>query len=77
MKNGTAFVVAGLFSLFACGVAFAQLPPIPPGAGVGVHRQPPGSRFEHHPRKPSHPHRSATRHNKQVNPRATHRRVSP
>jgi outer membrane immunogenic protein len=45
MKNSTAFVTAGLFSLFACGAAFAQSSQIPVGAGTNVARQPAGSRF--------------------------------
>jgi len=46
MKNSTAFVVAGLFSLFAWDAAIAQSPSqIPVGAGTNVARQPAGSRF--------------------------------
>ena len=46
MKNSTAFVVAGLFSLFAWDAALAQSPSqIPVGAGTNVARQPAGSRF--------------------------------
>ena len=51
MKNSTALVVAGLFSLFACGAAFAQSSQIPVGAGTSVTRQPAGSRF----RNPTNP----------------------
>ena len=53
MKNSTAFAVAGLFSLFTCGAAFAQSPSqIPVGAGTHVTRQPAGSRFRN-PTNPS------------------------
>ena len=45
MKNSTALAVAALFSLFACGAAFAQSSQIPVGAGTNVARQPAGSRF--------------------------------
>ena len=45
MKNSTAFVAAGLCSLFAWDAAFAQSPQIPAGAGASVTRQPAGSRF--------------------------------
>jgi hypothetical protein len=70
MKISRILPVAGILSLLACGAAFAQSPPIPPGAGVGVHRQPPGSRFHHHPthhtraaahRSATSPHKRATR----------------
>ena len=62
MKISRILPVAGILTLLACGAAFAQMPPIPPGAGAGVHRQPPGSRFHHHPTKPKRAaaHRSAT-----------------
>jgi psiF repeat len=43
--------VVGILTLLACGAAFSQSPQIPPGAGVGVDRQPPGSRF----RNPTNP----------------------
>ena len=52
MKNSTAFVTAGLFSLFACGAAFAQSSQIPVGAGTHVTRQPAGSRFRTPPNPP-------------------------
>jgi len=68
MKISRILPVAGILTLLACGAAFAQMPPIPPGSGVGVHRQPAGSRFHHHPTKPTH-HRSATSHHKRA-PRA-------
>jgi hypothetical protein len=45
MKISRILPVAGILTLLACGAAFAQSPPIPPGAGVGVDRQPPGSRW--------------------------------
>jgi hypothetical protein len=77
MKISQILPVAGILSLLACGAAFTQSPPIPPGAGVGVHREPWGSRFHHHPTKPTHAHRAATSHNKLVNPRTVHKRVSP
>jgi hypothetical protein len=69
MKISRILPVAGILTLLACGAAFAQMAPIPPGSGVGVSRQPPGSHFQHHPRKPHHhptkskgaaAHRSAT-----------------
>jgi hypothetical protein len=77
MKISRILPVAGILTLLACGAAFTQSPPIPPGAGVGVHRQPPGSRFHHHPTKPTHAHHSATSPDKRVNSRAVHRRASP
>ena len=44
MKISRILPVAGIFTLLACGTAFTQSPnQIPPGAGVGVDRQPPGS----------------------------------
>ena len=55
MKISRILPVAGILTLLACGTAFTQSPnQIPPGAGVGVERQPPGSRF----REPS-PHKRA------------------
>jgi hypothetical protein len=56
MKVSRILSVAGLVTLLACGgAAFGQAPPVPVTAGVGVHRQPPGSRF----RNPAH-HRHPT-----------------
>jgi hypothetical protein len=49
MKISRIVPVVGI--LLACGAAFGQAPQIPPGAGVGVDRQPPGSRF----RNPTYP----------------------
>ena len=65
MKIRRILPVAGILTLMACGAAFAQMPAIPPGAGVAVHRPPPGSRtphhhHHHHHTKPTHTHRSAT-----------------
>ena len=51
MKISRILQVAGILTLLAGSAAFAQMPPIPPGAGVGVHRQPAGSRF----RNPTNP----------------------
>jgi hypothetical protein len=51
-------VVVGL-TLLHCGAAFSQSPSIPVGAGVGVHRQAPGSRFGHHTH-----HQLASRHHR-------------
>jgi hypothetical protein len=52
MKIGRILPVVGILTLVAGGPAFAQSPnQIPPGAGVGVDRQPPGSRF----RNPTNP----------------------
>ena len=51
MKIGPILPVVGIATLLACGAAFSQSPQIPPGAGVGVDRQPPGSRF----RNPTNP----------------------
>jgi hypothetical protein len=52
MKISRILPVVGILTLLACGAAFAQSPSqIPPGAGVGVDRQPPGSRF----RNPTYP----------------------
>jgi len=55
MKISRILPVVGILILLPCGAAFSQSPTqIPPGAGVGVERQPPGSRF----REPS-PHKRA------------------
>ena len=44
MKINRILPVAGILTLLASGAAFAQSPnQIPPGAGVGVDRQAPGS----------------------------------
>jgi psiF repeat-containing protein len=51
MKISRILPVVGILTLLACGAAFSQSPQIPPGAGVGVDRQPPGSRF----RNPTNP----------------------
>ena len=51
MKISRVVPVVGMLTLLACGVAFSQSPQIPMGAGVGVDRQPPGSRF----RNPTNP----------------------
>ena len=52
MKIGRIFPVVGMLTLMTCGAGFAQAPnQIPPGAGVGVDRQPAGSRF----RNPTNP----------------------
>lgn len=46
MKIGRILSLVGILTLLPCGAAFTQSPnQIPPGAGVGVDRQPPGSRF--------------------------------
>jgi hypothetical protein len=46
MKISRILPVVGFLTLLPCGAAFSQSPnQIPPGAGVGVERQPPGSRF--------------------------------
>ena len=46
MKISRILPVAGILTLLACGTAFTQSPnQIPPGAGVGVDRQPPGSQW--------------------------------
>jgi hypothetical protein len=46
MKISRVIPVAGILTLLPCGAAFTQSPSqIPPGAGVGVERQPPGSHF--------------------------------
>jgi hypothetical protein len=51
MKISRILPVVAILALLACGAAFSQSPQIPPGAGVGVDRQPPGSRF----RNPTNP----------------------
>jgi hypothetical protein len=52
MKISRILPVVGILTLLACGAAFAQSPnQIPPGAGVGVNRQPPGSEW----RNPTNP----------------------
>jgi hypothetical protein len=52
MKIGRILPVVGMLTLLACGAGFTQSPSqIPAGAGVGVDRQPPGSRF----RNPTNP----------------------
>jgi hypothetical protein len=57
MKISRILPVAGILTLLACDTGFAQSPnQIPPGAGVGVDRQPPGSGW----RDPSNPQPSAT-----------------
>lgn len=54
MKISRILPVVGILTLLACGAAFAQSPSqIPPGAGVGVDRQPPGSRFRNPTNPPS------------------------
>ena len=46
MKVSRILPVAGILTLLACGTAFTQSPnQIPPGAGVGVDRQAPGSQW--------------------------------
>ena len=46
MKISRILPVAGILTLLACGTAFTQSPnQIPPGAGVGVDRQAPGSQW--------------------------------
>jgi hypothetical protein len=46
MKISRILPVSVILTLLACGAAFAQSPnQIPPGAGVGVDRQPPGSQW--------------------------------
>ena len=53
MKISRILPVVGILTLLPCGAAFSQSPnQIPPGAGVGADRQPPGSRFRE-PTKPS------------------------
>ena len=56
MKISRVLPVVGILTLLASGPAFTQTPPIPPGAGVGVNRQPPGS----HWRNPTNPPPAAT-----------------
>jgi len=52
MKIGRILPLVAILTLLTCGAGFAQSPnQIPPGAGVGVDRQPPGSRF----RNPTNP----------------------
>jgi psiF repeat len=51
MKISRVVPVVGILTLLACGAGYTQFAPIPPGAGVGVDRQPPGSRF----RNPTNP----------------------
>jgi hypothetical protein len=54
-------LVVGILTLLACGAGFAQAPnQIPPGAGVGVDRQPPGSRFRNPTNSPAAAQPSAT-----------------
>jgi hypothetical protein len=60
MKISRVLPVVGILTLLACGPAFTQTPPIPPGAGVGVNRQPPGSHWRH----PTHPPRHAAQPHK-------------
>jgi hypothetical protein len=46
MKISRILPVVGILTLLASSAAFTQVAPeIPPGAGVGVDRQPPGSRW--------------------------------
>jgi len=46
MKISRILPVAGILTLLACDTGFAQSPnQIPPGAGVGVDRQAPGSQW--------------------------------
>jgi hypothetical protein len=46
MKINRILSVSVILTLLACGSAFTQSPnQIPPGAGVGVDRQPPGSQW--------------------------------
>jgi hypothetical protein len=52
MKISRILPVVGMLTLLPYGAAFSQSPQIPPGSGVGVDRQPPGSRFRD-PTKPS------------------------
>jgi hypothetical protein len=53
MKISRILPVVGIMTLLACGAAFSQSPnQIPPGAGVGVDRQPPGSGWRN-PTNPS------------------------
>jgi hypothetical protein len=70
MKISRILPVAGILTLLACGAAFTQVPTTP-GAGVGVHWPPPGSRWHHLTKMHSH-HRSETSRHKRVNPGAVH-----
>jgi hypothetical protein len=46
MKTSRILPVVGILTLLATGAAFTQSPnQIPPGAGVGADRQPPGSQW--------------------------------
>jgi hypothetical protein len=46
MKISRILPIVGILTMLASGAAFTQSPnQIPPGAGVGVDRQPPGSRW--------------------------------
>ena len=63
MKIGRILPVVGIATLLACGAAFSQSPQIPPGAGVGVDRQPPGSGWRD-PTKAAQP--SAASHGKRA-----------
>jgi psiF repeat-containing protein len=51
MEISRVLPVVGMLTLLACGPAFTQAPPIPPGAGAGADRQPPGSQW----RNPTYP----------------------
>jgi hypothetical protein len=51
MKISRILPAVGILTLLATSAAFTQSPPIPPGAGVGVDRQPPGSQWRD-PTKP-------------------------
>jgi hypothetical protein len=52
MKISRILPIVGILTLLACGAGYTQSPnQIPPGAGVGADRQPPGSRF----RNPTNP----------------------
>jgi hypothetical protein len=54
MKICRILPIVGMLTLLACGAGFTQSPSqIPPGAGVGVDRQPPGSRFRPATAQPS------------------------
>jgi hypothetical protein len=55
MKISRILPAVGVLILLASSAAFTQSPPIPPGAGVGVDRQPPGSRW----RDPTNPPQAA------------------
>ena len=76
MKISRILLVSVILTLLACGSAFTQSPnQIPPGAGVGVDRQPSGSQW----RDPAAAQPSATSADKQApscsqqDPCATHR----